>query len=284
MQPTQEEIFYTFNNLQLKCTFYKSNKNTTDHTILYFHGGGLIYGSRIDLPELYIEMFLDAGYHFLTIDYPLAPESSLADILLCSTKAIEWFLKNYQEFSLNDNKYTLFGRSAGAYLCMQLAPKNFSVSPSHIISFYGYDSFDYQEFHNPSAYYLKFSKLNKQIIDRMIQPQPLTNGPKEIRFGLYLYARQTGKWLDFLQISPENIKKYQLTNNDIYNLPPTFIAHSLEDNDVPYYIAKKLAKEIPNVELYTVAKGEHDFDRDSSKKENQEIYCKLLNWLETIKY
>ena len=45
--------------------------------ILYFHGGGLVYGSREDLPDFHIETLTNAGFTIISFDYPLAPESKI---------------------------------------------------------------------------------------------------------------------------------------------------------------------------------------------------------------
>ena len=72
--------FQTNGGLSINADYYPAAKNEKNVTILYFHGGGLMYGQRQDLPDVYRRMFSDAGYNFLAFDYPLAPESSLADI------------------------------------------------------------------------------------------------------------------------------------------------------------------------------------------------------------
>lgn len=68
--------YATHSSLTLSASFYRSTANLKNETIIYFHGGGLIWGDRDDLPQAYIDLFLKAGYHLLTVDYPLAPENS----------------------------------------------------------------------------------------------------------------------------------------------------------------------------------------------------------------
>ena len=54
-------------------TRYTDSSFPTKARILYFHGGGLLYGSREDLPMLHISRLTQAGYEILAFDYPLAP-------------------------------------------------------------------------------------------------------------------------------------------------------------------------------------------------------------------
>ena len=54
-----------------QATIYKETTVTTKAKIFYFHGGGLLYGFRKDLPEK----------HIISFDYPLAPAADLEQIV-----------------------------------------------------------------------------------------------------------------------------------------------------------------------------------------------------------
>ena len=45
----------------------------TDHKpkacILYFHGGGLLYGTRTDLPEFHLTSMTEAGYCIIAFEH-----------------------------------------------------------------------------------------------------------------------------------------------------------------------------------------------------------------------
>ena len=60
---------------------YQDTSIPAKAAILYFHGGGLLYGDREDLPELHKELFTSAGYVIISFDYPLAPAVKIDDIL-----------------------------------------------------------------------------------------------------------------------------------------------------------------------------------------------------------
>ena len=120
----REEANINFNskdNIKLNMTLYKSKKDRKNITIIYFHGGGLLYGVRDDLPKIYVNQFLDSGYDLLLLDYPLAPESNIDTILSSSLDEVYYFLDNYSTiFNLTSNNFILFGRSAGAYLSLMI--------------------------------------------------------------------------------------------------------------------------------------------------------------------
>jgi acetyl esterase len=134
------EVFtlVTKESITLNMSLYRAKISRNNITIIYFHGGGLLYGLRDDLPEIYINKFINSGYDFLALDYPLAPESKLEGILKASYEEVLYYLKNHNSiFSLENKRYVLFGRSAGAYLCFMLCQRlieNKYITPLALIS------------------------------------------------------------------------------------------------------------------------------------------------------
>ena len=281
MEPSQEFTYLTFNGLNLKGSFYRASENRRDCTILYFHGGGLIYGMRNDLPKVYRELFVGEGYDLVTFDYPLAPETSLPEIYECVQQAISWFKEKGREtLSIDPASFILFGRSAGAYLALLLASDPALPNPEKVISFYGYDSLKYQEFQTPSAHYQKFPEMPEALMKKMIGNQPVATGPLQTRYALYLYARQKGKWLEFLGATDDaSIEAYSLSSEGLHRLPPVFLAQSDADDDVPYRIGKKLNQEIPDSFFCRISGMEHDFDRDTRSTQSIKAYEELIDWL-----
>ncbi|MEH6942555.1 alpha/beta hydrolase [Bacillus sp. JJ722] len=246
-------------------------------TILYFHGGGLLYGDKDDLPEEYIKKFMSAGYSFITFDYRLAPEVALSDIYTDIQDAVQWFFKHYKGIGLSHNRFLYFGRSAGAYLTF-LAAKDASLPrPEKMISFYGYSRLDIKEFHSKS--YQHVASIPKILVDRIIETKPLVSGPIEKRFALYIYARQTGSWIKEL-LHNQEIADYQLELSDLQALPPVFIAQSRRDQDVPFYVGEMLHEHIPKNQFFIVENGEHDFDRNPDDKSSKEAYQNAIAFCE----
>lgn len=275
--------YFHLKELPLKASFYRCQSTPLNKTVVYFHGGGLIYGSRDDISEDIIQSFLNAGYHFLTFDYPLAPESELKVILSSVKEAVRWFNKeSTQSLSIDSSDYILFGRSAGAYLCFQIAGDPSLKAPNGIIDFYGYHSLQYKAFQEPSAYYSNYPTLTKKVVNKIIQSHPVSSGSLQSRFALYLYARQTGKWMELLNVCASDISQYELSEKTLRALPPTFIAHSTKDNDVPFCIAQKLNKEIPDTYIHPVNHSEHVFDKNSQSELSEKVYSYLFDWLKQI--
>ena len=64
-----------------KATVYHEDSVSPKAVLLYFHGGGLLYGNREDLPEKHLRTFTEKGYVLAAMDYPLAPAVTLPGIL-----------------------------------------------------------------------------------------------------------------------------------------------------------------------------------------------------------
>lgn len=271
----------------LKVDFHRASQNRQEITILYFHGGGLLYGTRDDLPSRYMAAFLNQGYDVLCMDYPLAPESSLSRIHNTILASLRWFLENKSELlNTGENGYYLFGRSAGAYLALYLAHnalRNNLPSPRGLLCFYGYSSLDVAEFSTPNAFYAKFMHIDDSIMEKFSTDKSfVTNGPLQERYLLYVYARQTGRWIELLcrdEVNDEK-KQYSLTPDDLAKLPPAFFTASSTDQDVPFRCSKKMSRQIPGSRFYAVYNLEHDFDRDTSRPEGNAAYQAALSWME----
>lgn len=130
IEATKTIIYATIDDQPLEGDFYKATGELKHKTILYYHGGGLIYGTRKDLPNQYLNQFLEAGYHVLAFDYPLTPESSFAQMISKVEESLQWFLEKGEEMlPIKTTDYILFGRSAGAYLANYLIKTSILKNP-----------------------------------------------------------------------------------------------------------------------------------------------------------
>ncbi|EUJ40514.1 hypothetical protein PWEIH_03786 [Listeria weihenstephanensis FSL R9-0317] len=271
------------NGLDLKGDFYRSTRPDASKTIIYFHGGGLIWGLRNDLPEVYRDLFLEAGYHFFAVDYRLAPETKLSAIYEDVQDAISWFEANARaEFGV-PSAFILFGRSAGAYLALQAAADATLPSAAAVLSFYGYASITGSWYQNPSPHYAKLPTIPEDFKEALTGNSELTEGFIEKRYALYIYCRQTGKWLNeiFGPHTDTDLDPFSLEDmRDFSFLPPIFIAHSTTDNDVPYSEAEKIAQTTFQNKLFTVQNLEHDFDKNTD--DGMPAYKQAISFLREL--
>lgn len=111
----QEFTYYK----DLKLDFYKPNKKNFQ-SIVYFHGGGFVEGSRKGKNFAAIATQLcEAGYGVFTVDYSLYPNAKHPQFILEAAAATKFAFDHVKELGGNGDIF-LSGQSAGAYLCMQL--------------------------------------------------------------------------------------------------------------------------------------------------------------------
>lgn len=251
--------------------------------ILYFHGGGLIFGDKDDLPIEYLELFSQAGYGIVSFDYPFAPESDIEIILKCAKEQIQWyFQEGVEKLSLQDGISTfLMGRSAGSFLAAHLTHE-FKSKIKGYISFYGYYNLNDAHFTIPNHHYLKFGKVDENQFKRLVNNIPTIADSNDARYLIYLYARQTGRFQDLLVPQGEKASDYSLKPADLKEFPATFITAGEVDPDVPVRQSRLMAKYVPHSQLHILEVNEHDFDRTQISGVGIPIYTKLVDWMNTL--
>jgi len=262
-----ETFCYKKTNIELHATLYRNTKIATRATILYFHGGGLLYGKKSDLPEYHIDTLCDAGYSILAFDYRLAPITKLPYILDDVKDAIVWYLNNRAHLFYSKCPYFLWGRSAGAYLCLLAGRMDLPENPIGILSYYGYTFVHDYWYNQPSLYYAQFPTVDSETITSICKEGETAEGLLDTRYSLYVYARQTGKWISMLiDNSIEDFYKlYSFKNITDFNYyPPVFLAHSFHDTDVPFAEFQALSHLLPKSHLFVASAKTHDFDKDTA--------------------
>jgi acetyl esterase/lipase len=263
-------VIYKKNDLfSIKADFYKTSHDNAP-VVVYIHGGGLLWGSREDLTEEMIHLYTSNGFSLFSIDYRLAPESKLPDILEDVQDALDW-LENEgtKHFSINPKRIAIVGSSAGGFLA--LCAGTFKRKPSAIVSFYGYGDISAKWATAPSNFYCQKDHVPKEIAMKLISDQIIIDGTVEQRFLLYLYARQTGEWIETVtginpSVNKEELLKFCPIHNITKDYPPTLLLHGTKDVDVPYeqsvFMRAALIKEGIETKLITIPNGEHVFDKD----------------------
>lgn len=273
-----ETIDIVVDGILHQASLHRSMGPDLHRTIVYYHGGGFIFGDKDDLPAYAIKRFTEAGYDLLCMEYPKAPEMSLEAICAFVEKQLQWFLNNCDRLHLSKT-YILFGRSAGGYIALMLAKRMIAMrahKPYKIIVFYGYESFDSPDFNNPSEYYLKYPKLSWTDVRSSVGDGPIIKTNLFKRYPLYIYARQTGNWLKLLGINQHNLLMDQVFDHNEY--PEIFFASSRYDQDVNYEHTIRMNSEYKNSTVFTSNQLIHEFDQVEGI-ETENLYKNLLEWL-----
>jgi acetyl esterase/lipase len=253
----------------LHIDFYGTMKEHSP-AVVYIHGGGLLWGTRKEIQEEMIQFYLNNGFSLFSIDYRLAPETKLPDILEDIHDALNWIeTEAARQFSIDSSKIAVVGSSAGGFLA--LCTGMFQHKPRAIVSFYGYGDITAKWATTPSQFYSQKVTVTKETAKKLVTNQIITEGSVDERFLLYLYARQTGEWIQEISgINPilhkQELMKFCPMHNITNDYPPTLLLHGTKDVDVPYeqsvFMRGALLKQGVEAKLITIPNGEHVFDKD----------------------
>lgn len=106
--------------------YYPENKENFA-TIVWFHGGGLIYGER-EIPA-YLK---DKGFAVVGVGYRLSPKASVNTIIDDAAAAVAWVFNNIEKYKGNKSQIFISGHSAGGYLAMMLGLNKEYLAKYHI--------------------------------------------------------------------------------------------------------------------------------------------------------
>lgn len=242
--------------------------------MIYFHGGGFVYGSKSDLPQALQNIFLNKGYTVLAIDYLLTPNSSLAD----SLAQMQQTLAELQEKEIKSLPFSFCGRSAGGFaitfLTKQLIEQNKPL-PEQLIHFYGYS--DLAFINNPRE--LADTTVTKEMIAGIDQSQPVWDDPFLQRYLLYVYGVQQQKLSEFYQVTQEDSARFAIEKNSLQQFPRTFSSASTTDEEVPFKYSKQLKRLISDCKFVPVYNLEHDFLKHTEDEQVEKVLSSLEEWL-----
>lgn len=88
-------------------------------TLVFLHGGGWRASSKSDR-SFPAEVFVPAGAHYVSMEYPLAPEHSLDQIVTSVRRGLSWLWLNAGQFGLDQQRIFVCGNSAGGHLAGML--------------------------------------------------------------------------------------------------------------------------------------------------------------------
>ncbi|WP_042356618.1 alpha/beta hydrolase [Bacillus rubiinfantis] len=280
-------VYKKAENFEINGDFYPISEKGKP-VIIYIHGGGLLWGSREEVKSQQIEFYNAAGYNVFSIDYRLAPETKLPDIVEDIDSAIQWVKQTApNHFDIDVQRIAVVGSSAGAYLALMTG--TFKTKPQAIVSFYGYGDISADWALKPSRHYLAMTKVPKTLADMIISDKVISSGPIQQRYALYMYARQQGAWIEEITgLNPE-VSKAELTQFcPLYQInnafPPTLLLHGTNDDDVPYEQSQKMDQALIRAgltsQLITIPNGKHVFDDDWENPIVQQAFQDVVTFLE----
>ncbi len=267
--PKQTFIYKSVANTAIKADVYRLAGDDPRPVIVWIHPGGLIMGSREMLPADERERFRDAGFVVVAIDYRLAPETKLPEILKDVEDALRWVREEGPRlFQVNPNRIAAVGASAGGYLALMAGAR---VRPAlqAVVSFYGYGDIAGEWYSRPSPFYRKQRRVTRADAYRSVGTRVISESPPTTRNDFYIYCRQNGLWpREVVGFNPttssETLASYSPERLVTPAYPATLLLHGDKDVDVPFQMSERMAAVFKRQgvvhQLYRLEGFNHAFD------------------------
>ncbi len=261
--------YKTVGELAIKADVYRPQDELTRPAAVWIHGGALIGGNRADVSGRVKKHMLEAGYVLISLDYRLAPETQLPEIIQDLEDAFNWIHRDGPRFfKIDPTRIAVIGGSAGGYLTLT---SGFRVRPrpTVLLSLWGYGDLVGDWYSKPSPHPRhQQSKLTREEAYRQVDGPAISDSRDRKGDGgaFYQYCRQTGTWPNAVSgwdpiKEPERFHPFMAVKNVTAEYPPTVMIHGTNDTDVPYEQSVMMAEqlkqhEVPHL-LVSIPGGEH---------------------------
>jgi acetyl esterase/lipase len=256
-------------DLAIKADVYTKGESESRPVVVSIHGGALIMGHRAAIDERMKAPLLDRGYALVSIDYRLAPETQLPEIIHDVEDAFTWIAEKGPElFRADAKRIAVLGGSAGGYLTLATGYR-VKPRPVALVAFWGYGDLVGAWYSEPSPHPRHHeSKLSREEAFKQVSGPPISDARERKGNGgaFYQYCRQQGLWPKAVsgwdpKAEAKKFAPYEPVRNVTPQFPPTLMIHGDEDTDVPYEESVMMEAELKNnkVEhrLITIPGGEH---------------------------
>ncbi len=263
---------YTYkrvHDLQIKADVYREDDDARRAVVVWIHGGALINGHREGVSGRLNQAFLDAGCIVVSIDYRLAPETELPEIIEDIEDAFRWIREKGPElFNADPDRLAVVGGSAGGYLTLT-AGFRVKPRPDALVALWGYGDLVGAWYSSPSPHPCHHrTKLSREEAFRQVDGPPIADARDRKGNGgaFYQFCRQQGLWPKAVSgwdphAEQEKFAPYMPVKNVTGDYPPTLMVHGQKDTDVPHEQSVMMAAELRrnHVEhkLISVPNGEH---------------------------
>ena len=296
-RPVATIVFKSVGDCEIRADVYTDGGVGPKPGIIWLHGGALVFGDRGMLHPAQAALYTSAGYVVVAVDYRLAPETKLPEILTDIQDAIAWAREAGPHlFGLDPRRVAVVGHSAGGYLTL-LAGLSVEPRPQALVAFYGYGDIVGPWYSEPSPFYCQQPLVSEAEARAVVGVTEISQGPwrgtidgdgQPDRSRFYLYCRQQGTWpwmatgLDRHQDLPA-ILRFCPERYVAPDYPPTLLLHGDDDTDVPYERSVTMARALTNHgvlhQLLTIPGGEHGFDARMDEPRVTAMFAQVLAFL-----
>jgi acetyl esterase/lipase len=278
-------------DLEIKADVYRADDETIRPVVVWIHGGALINGHRAGVSGRVKDWALESGYAFVSIDYRLAPETQLPEIIQDVEDAFAWLRKEGPSLlKIDPTRIVVTGGSAGGYLTL-VTGYRVNPRPKALVPFWSYGDLVGDWYSQPSPHPRHHtSKLTREEAFRQVSGPPVSDSRERQGDGgaFYQYCRQHGTWPESVSgwnphTEPDRFYPFMPVKNVTADFPPTLLIHGTADTDVPYEQSVLMADEFKKhqvpYELVSVPDAEHGL-ADGDPKLVDDAYAKAFAFLD----
>ncbi|MCA9102526.1 MAG: alpha/beta hydrolase [Planctomycetales bacterium] len=270
-------VYKTVGDLDVHADVYRAPGDEPRPVLVMIHGGALMLGNREGIDRRVRDAMLAAGFVVVSIDYRLAPETQLPEIIADVEDAFAWLRKDGTRlFQADVDNVVVTGGSAGGYLTLT-AGHRVRPRPRALVAFFGYGDLVGDWYSTPSPHPRHHrSQLTPDEAWKQVSGPPLADSRDRPGDGgaFYQFCRQTGGWPKAVSgWDPHNeadrFAPYMPLRNVDGDYPPTLLIHGKADTDVPYEQSVLMDRELQahgvTHQLITIEGAEHGLvDGDSA--------------------
>jgi acetyl esterase/lipase len=283
--------FKTVSDVKVQADVYRPDDDRVRPVVVWIHGGALIMGNRNSVPKNIKDLCQAEGYALVSIDYRLAPEVKLPEIISDVEDAFTWIRGDgAKQCKLDANRLVVTGGSAGGYLTLMTGVR-VKPKPTALVAYWGYGDVDGDWYTKPSEFYRKQPLVKKEEALAGVGgkvttgSEPGYDGKARGRF--YLYLRQNGLWTNEVTGFDPKTDRTKLdpfcpVRNVTKDYPPTILVHGTEDTDVPYELSENMAKEFTAHKVthtFVTVRGAGHGLSGGDKKQNDEAHAKAIAFI-----
>ena len=295
MDPEKLEVksftYKTVKGLAIKADVRRPKDTVPRPAVMWIHGGALMIGRREELDDRIKNLLLLAGYVLVSIDYRLAPESRLPDIIEDVEDAYRWIIEQGPGlFGVAPGGVAVLGSSAGGYLTL-ITGFRCEPRPAALVSFYGYGDLIGSWLSSPSPHPRhQGDAMSEEDIARVINGPPVSDDRDRLGDGgaFYLHCRQHGVHGRAIsgwdpKSEPTAFHPFMPLVNVDSDYPPTLLIHGTSDTDVPFeqsvLMTDALVRSSVEHDLIPIDSAEHGL-AGGSEEQVTEAYFRALQFIQ----
>ena len=261
--------YKTVGDLEIKVDVHRDETEKRQPVVVWIHGGALINGHRESVPRWLLDACRERNYALVSIDYRLAPETQLPQIIQDVEDAFRWIGdKGPALFHADPARIAVVGGSAGGYLTLVTGYRA-QPRPVALVALWGYGDLIGSWYSQPSPHARHHTtKMSRDDAFRQVSGPPVSDARQRKGDGgaFYQFCRQQGLWPKAvsgwdLHADAEKFAPFMPVRNVTPDYPPTFLIHGTSDTDVPHEQSELMAAELKKhrVEhrLLSVSSAEH---------------------------